>query len=116
MIEDSQQLGSFLKSKAASSGVRLAFDTHYDARNWELSWWRGNILHRLDFQPQEPLQVVVTHVEDRFRWLPRLMRWAHNSIPLFPYVARTERTTLTTESLPVDEARIEALIASVLAE
>lgn len=113
MIENSQQLGSYLQSKAAESGTRLAFDTHYDARNWELSWWRGKVLHRLDFQPLETTQVAVTHHEDRFRLLPRFFRWAHNNIPLFPYLANREWRRLTTESFPVAENRIDALVASV---
>ena len=112
MIENSQQLGAYLKSKAPELGVRLAFDTHYDANNWELSWWQGKVLNRLDFQPLEATQVAVTHHEDRFRVLPHFLRWAHNNIPLFPYLANLEWRRLTTESFPVAENRIDALVAS----
>lgn len=115
-IENSQPLGSFLKSVAATSDMRLAFDTHYDARNWELSWWRGKVLHRMDFQPQESPQVAVTHFKDQFRLLPRFLRWAHNSIPLFPYLAQTPWNKLTTERLPIDKSRIKALIGSILVD
>jgi len=114
MIENSKQLGSFLKSKAGSPGVRLAFDTHYDARNWELSWWRGKVLHRLDFQPLEATQVAVTLNKDQFRLLPKFLRWAHDAIPLFPYLASNEWNRLTTESFPIDEARLDALVTTAL--
>jgi hypothetical protein len=111
MIQDSQQLGTFLKSEAHRAGMRLAFDTHYDAQNWQLSWWRGSILHRLDFQPLGHGELAITHYKDHFRLLPKLMRWAHRAIPLFPYLARIEWSTLAKERFPLQETQIEAFVS-----
>lgn len=112
MIDDSQQLGTFLKTQASRTGAHLSFDTHYDAQNWQLSWWRGTTLHRLDFQPLEHGNLSVTHYRDHFRFFPRLLRWAHNAIPLFPYVARVEWDSAAIEYFPLQEEQIATIISN----
>lgn len=116
MIENMQQLGLFLKSKAGEFGVRVMFDTHYDAANWELSWWQGSVLHRLDFQPQESTRVSITQYEDSFQCLPKFLRWAHGTIPLFPYLAQIKWINIATEYFPIDESSIETIIAEAIKE
>jgi hypothetical protein len=111
VIDDSRQLGDFLKTEASRLGLRLSFDTHYDARNWALSWWRGRTLHRLDFQPMGNGVLSITHYRDQFRFLPRLLRWAHNAIPLFPYFAHTESDNHATEQLPFNKQSIAGLVS-----
>ena len=111
MIDDSPQLGTFLRAEAKRTGTYLAFDTHYDAQNWQLSWWRGATLHRLDFQPLEHGRLSATYYQDHFRFLPRLLRWAHNAIPHFPYMARIEWSNIAVEHFPVQEEKIKALVS-----
>ena len=115
MLQDERQLGAFLGPQADRLGLRLAFDTHYDAQNWELSWWRGRTLHRLDFQPLGTGKCAVTHYRDQFRLLPRFLRWAHYAIPMFPYAARVSANSPTTILFPVEERDVSALILKGLA-
>lgn len=112
MIKDSQQLGVFLKAEANRNGVRLAFDTHYDAQNWRLSWWQGATLNCLDFQPLEHGELSVSRSKSKFKFLPRLLHWAHNTIPMFPYLAQVERSNLGTERFPLQETTIASFVSS----
>ena len=111
MIEDSQQLGTFLKAEASRVGAHVSFDTHYDAQNWQLLWWRGPTLHRLDFQPLEKRELSITHYRDHFRFLPHFFRWAHQNLPLFPYVAQIELSSLEKTSFPLQESQIAAFVS-----
>ena len=113
LIADLDMLGCELRSLALASGVQLAHDTHYDAKNWELSWWRGSTLTRLDFQPLSSSQVVVVRHDDYFPLLPRFSRWAHNAIPLFPNLARSRHTEETSFALPVDASLVRSTFATV---
>ena len=110
MIEDSIQLGSVLKSTASRLRASCRFDTHFQAHNWELSWWAGRSLHRHDFQPDGARGVTVTHYEDGFRALPRLLRWAHSAVPYFPYLARIELRSSASISLPIGEREVIDLV------
>lgn len=114
MIDDLPQLGLFLQAEADRTGAHLAVDTHYDARNWQLSWWRGSIFHRLDFQPLEDGRLSVTHCRDQFRLLPRLLRWAYHVIPFFPYMARIEWSNEAIEHFPLQEEKIKTIVSSGL--
>ena len=110
LISDSQQLGEFLEQQAALRGWKVGFDTHYDAQNWQLSWWRGHILHRLDFQPLPGNIVTVTHYTDSFKILPRFLCWAHNVIPLLPYLAHIEFKPLGNLQFPFEDSDIKPII------
>ena len=85
-------------------GWAIAYDTHYDAANAEISKWAGTALHRLDFQPYPDKGVVVTHYIDRYHVLPRLCRWARSVVPFFPHVAKTESRPLGELELGQPEA------------
>jgi hypothetical protein len=87
VLPNTDALAQAASAVAREHHVRLAHDTHYDARNWELSWWRGRTLHRVDIQPMHDRDTKVTYYQDRFPILPRLLRWAHREIPMFPYLA-----------------------------
>ncbi len=110
MLKDSAQLGDFLKSEAQRRGAELAFDTHFEARNFEVCWWRARTLHRLDFQPLGEGRLSATHYQDHFRVLSRFLRWAHSSLPGFPYLARIEYTPLLSTQFPLEERDVSALI------
>ena len=114
MIRDSTQLGDFLKKESSRLGLHLAHDTHYDAMNWQLSWWRKSVLHRLDFQPLEKDTVAITHYRDSFRYLPRLCRWLHNNVPMFPYLAHINWNRLSTDSFPLKEENVSSYIDRAL--
>ena len=98
--------------ESAQAGLRLTHDTHYDARNWELQWWAGNTLIRLDFQPQDEasLKVRVTRYRDTFPMLGRLLNLAHRVLPVFPYVARRKSEPLTIAHLPIHEPELLAIL------
>jgi hypothetical protein len=110
MIVDCIQLGSVLERAASRVGAAFQFDTHFEAQNWQLSWWTGCSLHRLDFQPVSAQSVSVTHYEDHFRGFPRLLRWAHSVVPYFPYLARIECRRSHSISLPVEETELITLV------
>ncbi|HSF31440.1 MAG TPA: hypothetical protein VLK82_13340 [Candidatus Tectomicrobia bacterium] len=75
-------------------GLRVGYDTHYDAGNYEISWWRRGVLYRLDFQPRSATCIQVALYGEHFPTLPRLLRWAWRNIPMFPYLARVEAEDL----------------------
>jgi hypothetical protein len=110
MLKDSAQLGDFLKSEAERRGAKIAFDTHFEARNIEVSWWRARTLHRLDFQPLGGGKLAVTYLQDRFPLLPRFFRWAHQRVPYFPYLARTEHKPVLSAEFPLQEQAVTEII------
>jgi hypothetical protein len=86
------ELVEVIKSLAAERHLGVAHDTHYDAFNWELQWWTGRELHRLDFQPWPDDRVLVFHTVETYPAFAKLLRWAWRSIPLFPNVAKAKST------------------------
>jgi hypothetical protein len=109
------KLEQTLKAQAARYGLCLAYDTHYDAENWELSWWQGNVLHRLDFQPMDSGEIQVHHYLDKFPGLPRLLQWAHNTIPMFPYLAKMEWSKVAALQPPISETAVIQCVVNELA-
>jgi hypothetical protein len=97
------ELAEAVEAIARDSGLTVAYDTHYDAGNVALSWWTGKKLNRLDFQPLHDAEIQVTFLTDAYPVLPRLLRWARRSIPLFPHIAKTEYRVLG--NLSRDERR-----------
>jgi hypothetical protein len=110
VIDTLGELAAFLQAEASRRGVRLASNTHYDAGDWELQWWRGRTLHRVNFQPLDA-EIVITHYRDLFRAFPRFLRWAHNAIPMFPYLARIEWNQIDTIRLPTLEESLSRIIS-----
>jgi hypothetical protein len=65
---------------AAFHGLRFGYNTHYEAYNFQIDWWEGRDHHRLDYQPINEL-LIVTHLTDRYRFLPHVCYWLYKSIP-----------------------------------
>ena len=112
LIDDIDALGRVLSEIASASGIALKRDTHYDANNFELQWWHGRDFHRLDFQPLQNGELVISHLRDRFRLLPRVLRWAHQAIPSFPYLATVEHRELARVRFPFEHSAVHAAIAA----
>lgn len=112
LIKDIDDLVQVLSAIAAETRVSLRCDTHYDAGNVELQWWHGRNLNRLDFQPMPQGELVVSHIRDRFPCLPRFLRWAHNAVPMFPYLAHVERSELSRLRFPVERSVVQAVVAA----
>lgn len=72
------------------TGLRLGFDTHYDALNFEFSAVKGKAKHRLDFQPMETGVFYITKYVDTFPFSPNICSILHSVIPMFPYLAKIE--------------------------
>jgi hypothetical protein len=98
-------LADALEAVAREHAFTVAYDTHYDAGNAELRWWSGKTLNRLDFQPFPGKELQVTYLTDTYPMLPRLLRWAWNHVPMFPYFAKTEYRVLG--CLPLEETSEE---------
>ena len=113
-LPDTSALASLLAVEAAGHRLTLARDTHYDANNLELSWWQGRIYHRIDFQPMLSGDIRVTHYRDQYPFLPKLLCWLRNYVPLFPSVARVEWESVGSVSAPFEAASIRTLLESVL--
>jgi hypothetical protein len=113
-LPDTSTLASILAVEAAGRGLTLAHDTHYDANNLELSWWQGPICHRIDFQPMLSGEVAVTHYRDHYPCLPKLLRWLHHYVPLFPFVARVEWESAGSVSAPFEAASLRTLLEAVM--
>jgi len=113
-LPDTSALAGILAVEAAGRGLTLAHNTHYDANNWELSWWQGRICHRIDFQSMRSGEVMVTHYRDRDPYLPKLLRRLHSYLPLFPSVARVEWESVGSVAAPFEAASIRALLEAAL--
>jgi hypothetical protein len=74
--------------------LRVGYDTHYDAGNYEISWRSGRVLYGLDFQLRSVTCIRVALYREHFPMLPRLLRWAWRNIPMYPFFARVEAQDL----------------------
>jgi len=83
-----------LKTVAAEKGLGLAHDTHYDGFDWELRWWSGQSLHRLNFQPWLDEKLLVSRTGETYPSPARLVRWGSTFVPFFPQVAEIDGTPL----------------------
>ena len=114
MDERLRSLRKILEAIASQRGLRLAYDTHYDAGNLELSWWQGKTRHRLDFQQlhAEPLQV--THLLDTYPFLPKLLLWCRRYVPMFPVLPKVQWHILGSLPEPYTKESVEDLILNAL--
>lgn len=114
MDKQIHSLCKILEAIASQRRLHLAYDTHYDAGNIELSWWQGKTRHRLDFQPlhAEPLQV--SHLTDTYPFLPKQLLWCHRYVPLFPVLPKVQRHILCSLPKPYAKEKVEQLILRVL--
>jgi hypothetical protein len=85
-----------IKAIAAEKGLGLAYNTHYDAFNWELRWWFGKSLHCLNFQPWLEERLLISHKIETYPSPARFVHWAQRFVPFFPRVAKIEE-------IPLDE-------------
>jgi hypothetical protein len=79
-------LESAIRWIAREKRLKVRFDTHYDARNCEISWIDDKILFRLDFQPTASNSTHVTMYRDHYRFFTKMLSWADNYIPYFAYM------------------------------
>ena len=93
-MQADSSLKDLLTEIAQERGLALAHDTHYDAGNWELSWWHGRARHALDVQPYPDGRLDVSSVITSYPALPRLLAWSARAIPLFPSFGRVQRNLL----------------------
>jgi hypothetical protein len=102
---------------AAARGLRLGYNTHYEAYNYVFSWWKDAVHHRLDFQPMEDF-FQVAHMTDRYKLFPRLCHWLDNVLPeVFrcpPSVELAPMGTIRRDSEEGIEASVESLLERVL--
>jgi hypothetical protein len=73
-------IDSVLSEIAKVYGLRLCYNTHYEAYNFQFEWWTGQDHHRLDFQPINE-SLVVSHYTDHYRFLPHVCYWLYKLIP-----------------------------------
>jgi hypothetical protein len=109
-------LHQLIAELASKRGLRVEYDTHYDALNWEIRWWADDVLHALDIQPYPDGRIEVSRRRTRYPWLPRLVAWARNVIPMFPDVGRSTREPVATLAWPSESARLRDVVESELAQ
>ena len=114
MDDQVRSLHKILEDIASQRGLLLAYDTHYDTGNLELSWWRGKTRHRLDFQPLHVGPLQVTHLVDTYPFLPKLLLWCRRHVPLFPVLPKVHSHALGSLSEPYAREGVEELIINVL--
>jgi hypothetical protein len=95
---------------AQERGLRVEHDTHYDAFNWEIRWWAGNVLHAVDIQPYPEGWVELSRLRTHFPMLPRLLAWTLQAVPMLPRGDRTSREPLATLAWPSESARVLEVI------
>ena len=81
------ELVAIIKSAASERGFNVAHDTHYDGFDWEVRWWTGRTLHRLNFQPWLEEKVLISQVDETYPPFPRVIRWLSRFVPFFPHLA-----------------------------
>ena len=107
-------LFDILQAVASERRLRLSVDTHYDAGNFVLSWWHQEIRHRLDFQPLHNQPLQVTYLRDKYPFLPKLLAWCSQCVPMFPVVPSVEWDVLGQLSEPYSRAQLEDLVRDFL--
>ncbi len=110
LIDNLDALSEVLSEIASEQHFTVRRDTHYDANNLELQWWRGRELNRIDFQPLSVGELAISHSRDTFPLLPRALLWLHNAVPLFPYLARVERRELSRVCFPFERSVVRAAV------
>jgi len=97
--DKTHKMHSIFSEIAAVHGLRFGYNTHYEAYNYQLDWWEGRDHHRLDFQPINEF-LIVTHLTDRYKFLPRVSYWLYNSIPeIFRFAPSVQSVQLETIKL-----------------
>lgn len=109
-------LHQLLGDLASKSGLRVEYDTHYDAFNWEIRWWTDDGLHVPDIQPYPDGRIEVSRRRTRYPWLPRLVAWVSKVIPMFPEWGRSTCEPVATLAWPSESARLRDVVESELAQ
>jgi hypothetical protein len=109
-------LHQLIADLAQERGLRVEYDTHYDAFNWEVRWWADDVLHVLDIQPYPEGRIEVSRRRTCYPWLPRLATWASKVIPMFPELGRSTREPVATLAWPSESARLRDVVESELAQ
>jgi hypothetical protein len=99
---------------ADEKGITVKHDTHYDACNYQFEKWDGLKLQRVDFQPLESGIIRVTHYTDAFTCLPKLLRWCHNNLPMFPYLAEIKYKTVCDFDSRLGNTEFEQKVLSII--
>ncbi len=113
-MEDSSSLRDLIIAIASERGLSLAYDTHYEANNWELSWWQDSVRCSLDVQPYPNGRIEVTLLGTTYPFLPKLLAWARQWIPMFPVLGSTQRTPLGSLQWPCSPNQLRELLGSGL--
>jgi len=109
-------LHQLIADLASERGLRVEYDTHYDAFNWEIRWWTDDVLHVLDIQPYPDGRIEVSRRRTRYPLLSRLIAWARNVIPMLPDLGRSTREPVATLRWPSESARLRDVVESELAQ
>jgi hypothetical protein len=97
--DKTHKMHSILSEVAAGHCLRFGYNTHYEAYNYQFEWWEGRDHHRLDFQPTNEF-LIVTHLTDRYRFLPHVCYWLYKSIPeIFRFAPSVQSVQLETIKL-----------------
>ncbi|MCR6625732.1 MAG: hypothetical protein NVV67_05570 [Pseudoxanthomonas sp.] len=108
-------LHQLIADLASERGLRVEYDTHYDAFNREIRWWTDDVLHVLDIQPYPDGRIEVSRRRTRYPLLSRLIVWARNVIPMLPDLGRSTREPVATLRWPSESARLRDVLESELA-
>jgi hypothetical protein len=114
---ETHNIENIVRSIAAAHGIRWGYNTHSDAYNYVLSWWKGVVHHRLDLQPINDT-LAVTHLTDRYKILSHICYWLYSAIPeifrLPPTVEFTRMSEIKLDSEKEIKAKVEELLKSIL--
>lgn len=106
------ELASAVLGVAYERGLRVSRDTHFDARNLEVSWWHGNTRHAIDFQPDSKGHIVVLCRVQRFGRFGRLQSALRRAVPMFPHLAQDETIQVDVLWPPLDTGKLPEVIRS----
>ena len=107
-------LHQLITAIAREYDLRVEYDTHYDAFNWEILWWADNVLNAVDIQPFPEGWLEVSRLRTHYPLWPRLLAWMQGVVPTLPVGDRTTREPLARLAWSCESKRLREIILAEL--
>ena len=112
-IEFPIQFDEALKEISLSYKMKLKEDTHFEAVNRELQWFRKNSEFRLDFTVLKD-SIVATYYVTTYPIFAKLLILFDRIIPLFPKYAKINWYKLPSVPLEMTQAEFKKMIVTYI--
>ncbi|WP_242111858.1 hypothetical protein [Luteimonas aquatica] len=103
-------LKNLLISIARERHLVIDYDTHYEAGNWQLSWWHEGVRYALDVQPYPDGRIDVSRIVTTYPFLPRFFAWIERAVPFLPFQGKVRHECLGKLQWPCSPALLRQLL------